>query len=247
MSKILACMLLTLSSVASPLAAEKTLPDWSGWWAYNDSMSLEWMRNPPPLFPGKLEQRRAAQLRDDEAPDPRRYCRPPQFTGFSDGFIGAVEFLFTPGRVTLTTEAGLIRRIYADGRPLPSDPDPSNTGTSVGHWEGQTLMVETVGIDPEARYPNQAQGGMPIGRNVRITERIRLIDRDTLELDVQTIAPDVLSKPDRRTRIYKRLEGVHAAREITLCVEYDRAIDPATGKQRFDMTPPADLPPPPPL
>jgi hypothetical protein len=245
MGKIVVCTLLALTSLVPALAAERTLPDWSGWWTYNDSMSLEWMRNPPPLLPGKWEQRRAAQLRDDEAPDPRRYCRPPEFTGFSDGFIGAVELLFTPGRVTLITETGLIRRIYADGRPLPRDAEPSNTGTSVGHWEDQTLVVETVGIDPEARYPNRAQGGMPIGRNVRITERIRLVDRETLEFDVQTIAPDVLSKPDRRTRIYRRLPGMRAAREITLCVEHDRAIDPATGRQRFDMTPPEDLPPPP--
>ena len=244
MSRIVVYALLVLS-FRVPAQAAETLPDWSGWWAYDASMILEWSRNPPPLLPGRLEQRRAAQLHDDPAPDPLRYCRPPQFTGYSDGFIGAVEFLFTPGRVTLTNEAGLIRRIYADGRLLPADPEPSNSGTSVGHWEGQTLVVETAGIDPEARYPSAAQGDMAIGRNARITERIHLIDRDTLEFDVQTVAPEVLSKPDRRTRIYRRIPGRNAATEIALCVEHDRAFDSATGKQRFDMTPPMDLPAPP--
>jgi hypothetical protein len=60
-----------------------------------------------------------------------------------------VEFLFTPGRVTVLTEAYMqVRRIYTDGRKLPDDPDPQFNGNSIGHWEGDTLVVETVGLDP---------------------------------------------------------------------------------------------------
>ncbi len=105
-----------------------------------------------------------------------RYCRPLQFTGSSGGFTEAVEFLFTPGRVTITNEMGLIRRIYTDGRALPEAPDATNTGYSVGHWEGPTLVVETVGINPAALYPNTQQGAVPIGANARISERIFLKD-----------------------------------------------------------------------
>ena len=137
-----------------------------------------------------------------------------------------MEFLFTPGRVTLTNEMGLIRRIYTDGRPVPADPPPTNTGVSIGRWEGEALVVETVGLNPQAMY------------------RIFLTGPNTLQFDVTTVAPDVLTQPDRRTRVYSRLAKTTPT-EITFCTEYDRSIDPTSGKQRFDMTPPADLPPPP--
>ncbi len=151
-----------------------------------------------------------------------------------------VEFLFTPGRVTVTNERGLLRRIYTDGRAMPAVIDATNTGLSIGRWEGQTLVVETRGINPLALY-----GGVPIGSHVRITERIFLKDPGTLQIDLVTEAPDVLTQPDRRTRLYTRVEKMMAS-DITFCTEYDRSIEPGTGKQRFDLTPPADLPPPPP-
>jgi hypothetical protein len=60
-----------------------------------------------------------------------------------------------------------------------------------------------------------------------------------------TEAPGVLTQPDRRTRLYKRVAKTMGT-EITFCTEYDRSIEPGSGKQRFDLTPPPDLPPPPP-
>jgi hypothetical protein len=225
-------------------AALDQLPDWSGWWITEVPYVEAWLANPPPLKPGLLQQVRAARSQDLD-PDPLRYCRPPQFVGSSGGFIGALELLFTPGRVTLTEEGGLVRRIYTDGTPLPTNVEPTNTGTSVGHWEGQTLVVQTIGINPAAAYPERFQGSMPIGNGVRITERIALEDKDTLEFEVVTEAPDVLTAPDRRTAVYHR-SAKKLANEISLCADHDRSIDPATGKQRFDLTPPADLPPPPP-
>lgn len=221
-------------------AAQSQLPDWSGWWGQDEPGIQEYLRNPSPLLPQARRDQEAALLRDD-----RPYCQPTQFTGYVDGFVSAVEFLFTPGRVTLTSERGLIRRIYTDGRRLPDDPPESGTGISVGHWEGQTLVVETVGIQPDANYPHAGQIAIPVGRNVRIVERIRLVDADTLEFDVLTIAPEILASPDRRVRSYRRLKNYDFAQEWTSCASHDRAVDPVTGKQRFDMTPPADLPPPP--
>ena len=85
---------------------------------------------------------------------------------------------------------------------------------------------------------------MPIGADARISERIFLKDANTLQFDIVTVAPDVLTEPDRRTRLYTRLPKTTPT-EITFCADYDRSIDPDSGKQRFDLTPPADLPPPP--
>lgn len=216
-------------------ASLSTLPDWSGWWGFAQAAPDELRAQPLPLKPAARE---AARATGPDA-DPLRYCRPWQFTGTNGGFTEAVEFLFTPGRVTVTNERGLLRRIYADGRAMPAALDPTNTGVSIGHWEGQTLVIETRGINPLATL-----GGVPIGQNVRIAERMFLKDRDTLQIDVVTEAPDVLTQPDRRTRLYKRVAKT-MANEITFCTEYDRSIEPGSGKQRFDLTPPADLPPPP--
>ena len=212
------------------------LSDWSGWWGFDQAGPDELRTQPLPLKPAAREAARAA----GPDADPLRYCRPPQFTGSNGGFTEAVEFLFTPGRVTVTNERGLLRRIYADGRAMPGSLDATNTGVSIGRWEGQTFVVETRGINPLARY-----FGVPIGKNVRITERMFLKDPGTLQIDVVTEAPDVLTQPDSRTRLYKHVAKT-MANEITFCTEYDRSIEPGSGKQRFDLTPPADLPPPPP-
>jgi hypothetical protein len=227
---------------AAAQALAQALPDWSGWWGHRVPLPEEWRLNPPPLRPAAVAARAASVA--DPADTLSGWCRPLSFTGSSGGFTEAVEFLFTPGRVTLTNEMGLIRRIYTDGRDLPRDPVPTNTGTSIGRWEGETLVVETVGINPQARYPGPGQGSVPIGANARITERIFLKDPNTLQFDIETIAPDVLTGPDRRTRLYSRLPKT-MANEVTFCTDYDRSVDPTSGKQRFDLTPPADLPPPP--
>jgi hypothetical protein len=233
-----------LTAAAQP---SPPLPDWSGWWGHGVPMPDELRRNPPPFKPeigAAMRNAGALGSGTDTDPDPLRYCRPLQFTGSSGGFTEAVEFLFTPGRVTITNEMGLIRRIYTDGRALPANPDFTNTGFSVGRWEGQTLVVDTVGINPEASYPGRGPGAPGIGAGAHITERIFLKDPGTLQFDIVTEAPAVLSQPDRRTRLYTRVPKT-AANEITFCADNDRSIDPNTGKQRFDLTPPADLPPPP--
>src|SRR6187431_2095041 len=75
------------------------------------------------------------------------------------------EFLLTPGKVTIVTEAyQQVRHIYTDGRPLPADPDLKFHGTSIGRWEGETLVVETVGFSPLTQIVN----GVPAGEKARI-------------------------------------------------------------------------------
>jgi hypothetical protein len=225
-------------------ASIQSLPNWSGWWILSEPSLTEFFRQPPPMRPEDLARFRAARSQNVES-DPTRWCRPAQFVGHSGGFVEDVEFLFTPGRVTLTNESGLIRRIYTDGRSVPQGIEATSTGTSIGRWEGKTLVVETVGINPDVWFPDRGPGALPIGKHVRITERIALKDENTLEFDVAVVAPDILTAPDQRKRLYSRASK-QMPREVSFCVDFDRSIDPVTGKQRFDTTPPKDLPPPPP-
>ena len=248
-SSVLATMPSSAQPAADPSPAARyeslaRLPDWSGWWLANIARTTadELRNEPAPFKPEVLAAIAAGRAAD--APDPLRHCRPWQFTGSSGRFTEALEFLFTPGRVTLTNERGLIRRIYTD-RPMPADLEPTNTGTSIGRWEGDALVVETRGIHPSAAYPSPGPGAVAIGADVVITERIFLKDERTLQFDIVTVAPQIFTEPDRRTQLYTRLEKT-MANEISFCSESDRSVEPGTGEQRFDMTPPPGLPPPPP-
>jgi hypothetical protein len=91
---------------------------------------------------------------------------------------------------------------------------------------------------------NSFVGPLTIGRHVRVVERIALKDADTLQIVVRLSAPELLKGPLEHPALYHR-DRSHVFREETLCVKNDRSIDPVTGRQRFDLTPPPDLPPPP--
>lgn len=241
------------SSPGTTYESLEDLPDWSGWWHVvpvdpergTQPPLLRLLSDPPPpLIPELLSQMRAAivnMLRRGG----RDYCGPQRFVGLQngEGFEDAIELLFTPGRVTLTNEAGLIRRIYTDGRPLPTDVDETNAGTSIGRWERGTLVVETVGLMRTSRFPLELPGAPAIGADVRVVERISLRDRDTLEIDSELTAPELLTAPYRTKTTYVREPG-YVGRELAYCSDTDRLVDRETGSLRFDLTPPADLRPP---
>ena len=226
-----------------------SLPDFSGGWS---------LKPPVPDPPQKLLRPEVAatlkgwSVKTTQGVDPadvdglkRSYCGPPRFAGFNGGLQDYVEFLFTPGRVTITNELGLVRRIRLTREPLAAGREPSNAGTSVGHWEGQTLVVETAALDPGIGLGEPIRK-LPIkmGKNVRIVERFSLNGADSLQIVTRTTAPDVYTSPYETTTVYLR-DRTHEFQDITNCTERDRAFDGATGRERFDMTPPPDLPPPP--
>ncbi len=118
----------------------------------------------------------------------------------------AMEVLFTPGRVTMLGESdgNRLRRIYTDGRTHPEDPDPTFHGHSIGKWEGDTLVVDTVGIMPQSLIAISEAAGVPNNGDMQIIERIHLVGKNELHDDIEVIAPKVLTKPWKTTRIYFR-------------------------------------------
>ena len=117
-----------------------------------------------------------------------------------------MEILFTPGRVTMLGESdgNRLRRIYTDGRPHPEDPDPTFHGHSIGHWEGDTLVISTVAILPQAWLAISEAAGVPNNGDMKITERIRLADKDVLHDEIEVIAPNILTAPWKTTRVFFR-------------------------------------------
>jgi hypothetical protein len=186
--------------------------------------------------------RRALQTETAETVRASGYCRQQTFMGRPPGGGGgAFEILFTPGRVTMAIEAGLVRRIYMRDKPPAGSLDQSRSGTSVGRWEGKTLVVETTNLDPNGAIVP----GSTLGAGAHVLERFSLVDADTLRIESTLVAPAVLDKPLTAQQQYRRARD-RVFTDFDTCVEGDRSVDRTTGHDRFDKTPPADLPPPPP-
>jgi hypothetical protein len=98
----------------------------------------------------------------------------------------------TPAIVVVLIEGDLPRQIHLDGRKLPEDPNPSWSGYSVGRWEGDALIVETVGIT--SRAPLDAFSH-PRSDAMRMQERWRRRDFGHLDIEVTIEDPHYYSKP----------------------------------------------------
>ena len=186
-----------------------TLPDWSGVW-FPD-------RNHPNYPFGKVtppwNARAAAYIAEQQALDKRGTpnniyinCLPEGMPSFIIMTLNSSEFLFTPGRVTILNEfdGNRQRRIYTDGRPHPEDADLTFSGHSIGRWEGDTLVVDTVAILPQAFLPLGQSVGIPNNGDMHIVERIRLVAPDRLEDSLEIEAPHVLTAPWKITKSFVR-------------------------------------------
>lgn len=117
-----------------------------------------------------------------------------------------IELLQTPGRVTILYEyMHLVRRVHMDGRAHPKDFDTAPMGHSVGRWEGDTLVIETVGL-ADTTLLNAT--GLPHSDRMVLTERIRkILGGDVLEIQFGIDDPVAYAKPWTATSYYKRDPG----------------------------------------
>ena len=210
------------------------LTDWAGVWVVpRDAFIAEMprLRDPkdpiaPQLTPeyAAMQASRAQGVRSNS-----ETCRP---TGMPNvmRYPFALEFLFSPGRVTMLLEYNsTVRRIFTDGRGHSDDPDPSYVGESIGRWEGDTLRVHTTGIDPNAELlPAVRTSG-----RATVVERIRLRDANHLQIETTVEDPIALRASWRYTRIYQR-SNIGFLDHV--CLDNNRD---APGEHP-DLTPPAD-------
>jgi len=139
-----------------------------------------------------------------------------------------LEILHTPGRITMIFEAeSQVRRIFLDrSEHLPFDDlDPSYNGDSIGHWEGNTLVVDTIGFNDQTELP----GGLPHSDQMRIVERIAYIDGDTIKVDMTITDPVALLDPIEQTIIYSKRPDWRI-REYS-CMENNRDAPDASGER----------------
>jgi hypothetical protein len=111
---------------------------------------------------------------------PPMYCLPTSLPGSM--LVLAFKMIQAPAEIVVIPGSGEPpRQIYTDGRSLPKDPDPSWTGHSVGRWDGDTLVVETIAIHSRAWLD---AFGHPRSEGMRITERYRRRDFGHMDLEV---------------------------------------------------------------
>jgi hypothetical protein len=130
--------------------------------------------------------------RKDESGLPTTHCMPlgtPLATLLSE----VQKIVQTPGLILVMHELdGMPRQIYTDGRKLPANPSPTWLGSSVGRWEGDTLVVETTGLNDRVWLDIS---GHPRSEAMHMTERYRRRDVGHLDVAITFDDPKIYNKP----------------------------------------------------
>jgi hypothetical protein len=201
-------------------------PDFSGVWIpdVKDQKRQE-IEITPPWKPDVLKQIQH-MVAEEKAGRPflvLSHCMPHGMPSWMLIPHNAMEVLVTPGRITMLGEGdgNRLRRIYTDGRPHPEDPDLSFHGHSIGHWEGDALVVDTVAIAPQAYIAISEAAGIPNNGDMHIVERLYLAKPDVLNDDLEITAPKVLTATWKTTRVFRRYPERHYEITEGECAEED--------------------------
>lgn len=234
---------------ASPALAQQTpratdyaevmqWPDWSGVWSPGASAAARTTATPPVLTPAAqaiMDEFEAAKARGENLQTQGANCVPSGMPGIMR-LPYPIEFVYSPGRVNILIETySEIRRLYVDGRALPEDPDPAFNGHSVAHWDGDTLVVETIGINPMVSLVS----GLNATPSTRIDERITRVGPDTLVDEITITDPGLFAEPYRMTQSYT-LQPEWEMREY-VCEENNRDAADALGRPSMDLGDPFEL------
>lgn len=201
-------------------------PDLSGTWVRADS-SIDpkgavnregWTPWAPPLR-GKFADVWKKRVADDKTgtrtDDPVKDCLPAGMPRYITGMLGPLLIVQTPGRVTMTREYGPPRRVWLDrSLPAPEDVEQFYSGNSVGHYEGATLVVDTIGVKDE---PIDATG-VPHSDQVVIQERYHRVDATTMSVKVVVKDKLALTRPISTTVTYKAVTDPHWELQELTCV-----------------------------
>jgi hypothetical protein len=124
---------------------------------------------------------------------PRANCLPDPFPYYH--MVDLARFVQTPGMIVILYQGNtnsMHRTIFTDGRKLPEDPNPTWMGYSVGHWEGDTLVVDTAGFNDKSWLDIE---GHPHTEALRITERFHRRDFGHMDFEMTLDDPKTFTRP----------------------------------------------------
>lgn len=217
------------------VAAFARLPYWPGYWVAEDQVGTT-ITGLAPLatastggsFSVPIMPLRAADARWNEE-GRRRWEEVRQNAGgrkakgwgfpMMMGSATPLRFLITPEETIIINFYNEARYIYTDGRPMPPEEDlwPTTYGTSIGHWECDTLVIETIMVSTPSDF---FHGSPPFSESARYVERIRLDGPDRLTLEMTVTDQVTLEEPWTAHAAWVRDPGFD--RQITLDWTNDR-------------------------
>jgi hypothetical protein len=195
-------------------------PDFSGVW-YAQRPVDPGKAEPLPWAEALLRERAANNAKDS----PGAHCLPRGIT--NAGALFPYRLVQTPTLLVMLFEDDnpSHRQVFLDGRGHPKEMDPKWMGHSVGHWEGDTLVVDTVGFDDRSWITAQ---GHPHTEKMHVVERFRRPDLGHLEIELTIDDPATYAKP----WIIKRVSDLDTTDDVGeyVCVENNKDPEHMVGK-----------------
>ena len=190
-------------NLSAPAPRKDGRPSLSGVWMadregfkYLNNLAADFQPGQFPIQPwaDALNKERMTGAHASESPS--AHCLPPGLPLLDESTAAGFPFKIVqePNLVVILYEGPLsqFRQVFLDGRPLPKEPNPTWLGYSVGKWEGDTLVVETVGFNGMSWLDLV---GHPSTDALRITERFRRRDFGHLDIQVTVDDPKAYTKP----------------------------------------------------
>lgn len=215
------CVLVTvpLNLTAATPKTPDGKPDLSGVWLISNALP-----GPKDLCDGAdcIEK---LPLSHDFKDNPHARCMPPNFPR-AFAFPHHQKFIQVSGLLVILDEFNAsYRQIFTDARPFPEDPQPSWNGYSSGKWEGDTLVVESIGFRDDLWLDMR---GNPMTSAAKVTERFRRPNYGSLEIEVTVNDPKAYTKP----WTVELKEAIQVDTELAdeICLENEKSVQHMTGK-----------------
>jgi hypothetical protein len=142
------------------------------------------------------------QWKDENRFDYSAYCQPWGYTRATQTEY-PIEIIQTPQRLAILWESNNVFHVVpTDGRERPKDVEPSWMGTSVGKYDGDTLIIDTAGFNGKTWIDTAEH---PSSDALHVVERVHYIDSQHLSYEVTWEDPKTYTKPITNTRVFTRM------------------------------------------
>lgn len=225
-------------------------PDfWQGTWQSVSPIADDFA-TPPDYTPSALAYIKAYKPAEDS---PFTNCKPLGMPFVQNIGGMPMKFFQSPGMIAIYIESsGMTRFIHTDGRQHSAQPNPSYLGESIGHWESDTLVVDTTGLSPDTVFQlgTLSKSALkegdhspiapvifgPHGPNLRLVERMRLVDFNTFEIQT-TLHDDTIFKTPYALPARRFIRGIERRNEPQewACTDNRDYLDPTTGKLEVNV------------